>query len=1005
MASTPQPTYSPDREWTDLPPLPNASTEFARTMVSRLHGVTESGDGADGVGTTIPGSLGRYLASIPRQFGLPMAVTAGQETTGSGELSRPVAHGFGGGRGSGERGRSEALQRYAGFPERTSRSKQEPVVKGHVTKASQSETRRGRDLGSAERDVSSSEAVSRSAGADAGSPRSAQPAASRPPVDVAGSGGRTQGIRSANPEQQTGRPVQRSVEATSLASPSGSSRDSGVSKSADRSIRNGGQAEEPGRGTSGQHQTGPAKPPNPDDVRQRRADAEADAADRGARADAGRRSMTQRAASSSKDSALGVPARLTAQRSQTRSNAAGGSRSTAQSTEDRNVVQRSVTPIQRSAETASSEGHSGRFGQRANPPQLSRQTQGADAQSTRTKLGAHSGLVSHSTVQRSTKSPLSAVTLMYPGELGRGLRNALQFGDAAASARHDFRLGNVMSRPKAAAIPLANTKPADNQAGGQSSNSRRASTVLGDARNRSERSAIRLGKPPFSASISRQSRDLQSRGRAESSGASIRNQSVVPNRGVSGSSRSFSGARSAVQRSAQTPARAIARATGTSKDSPEVRGQSTLVASDGSSGSLAPDSSEIGGASSTGTVSSRVQISSSRSSRGHAVQRSLTPNLANEGQHSRVAVATFGLPASARKSRSFSSAISDRYALSRNRFDGVGSARKTQQSGTGIFTNPPAAQFPANATSASMSSQVLAAAGNRSRFDASSIPRAAPLQRAVEHSPAAYSSHSVRVTPNGRQQSDNSEQSELVSPAARSFRSATPSSPSQSRYREPAAPAASVSTAQSSQPVQRATSASPAELEAVGISPNSSPSAPNGNVSLSTNHSTERAGMDTNNLLVGGPAASANIARRHASQVVQAAISDARIPSTVQSSGQPSLAAANHSGRRNGSAGTNGVHGGLANGHTAAQLSAQVGSNGSTAGALTASRNGTPRLNGHSPVQRAALPPEPPPIEVPSPEPDNHELTEGQLDTIIRKLEQRVLSEIERRGGRMRGGF
>lgn len=113
MDSAPQGSSNHQRPWADLPPLTNASSQFAGTITGRLLG-DESRSGPHGFG---PGALGRLLMSTPTLSPLPRA--AG----GTSEFERPrgpfsmVARG--GHTATGNQS-GQPVQRYASFSERRS---------------------------------------------------------------------------------------------------------------------------------------------------------------------------------------------------------------------------------------------------------------------------------------------------------------------------------------------------------------------------------------------------------------------------------------------------------------------------------------------------------------------------------------------------------------------------------------------------------------------------------------------------------------------------------------------------------------------------------------------------------------------------------------------------------------------------------------------------------------------------------------------------------------------
>ncbi len=182
-------------------------------------------------------------------------------------------------------------------------------------------------------------------------------------------------------------------------------------------------------------------------------------------------------------------------------------------------------------------------------------------------------------------------------------------------------------------------------------------------------------------------------------------------------------------------------------------------------------------------------------------------------------------------------------------------------------------------------------------------------------------------------------------------------------------------------------------------------------------------GIDTSALPVGGVAASAHVARQHATRAIHEAISEAELSASASSGGgnrnavktntpAPRSARASVNGRSNGVTHRNGVHGGLANGHTAGGGAIQLAMRPSAAAQNGASHSDqTPAAqlfaSGIGPQLNSAMSP----IvgtETDSAnerEPQLPVLTEDQITVLIQRLEQRVLSEIERRGGRHMGGF
>ncbi len=105
--------------WRDLPPLPGASPEFARAMVDRLHGASAATPGEEASSGLFPGSFGRFLAAIPQHEALPRA--SGEETTLVGGDQVGLVAGSSARRNPGG-GESAAVQRYALFPERVERA-------------------------------------------------------------------------------------------------------------------------------------------------------------------------------------------------------------------------------------------------------------------------------------------------------------------------------------------------------------------------------------------------------------------------------------------------------------------------------------------------------------------------------------------------------------------------------------------------------------------------------------------------------------------------------------------------------------------------------------------------------------------------------------------------------------------------------------------------------------------------------------------------------------------
>lgn len=160
-------------------------------------------------------------------------------------------------------------------------------------------------------------------------------------------------------------------------------------------------------------------------------------------------------------------------------------------------------------------------------------------------------------------------------------------------------------------------------------------------------------------------------------------------------------------------------------------------------------------------------------------------------------------------------------------------------------------------------------------------------------------------------------------------------------------------------------------------------------------------GLDSSSLPVGGPTAAVSAARREASHVVQTALSAVKI-----TAGGNGVRQSNRSVPVNGHADTthfndSNIHGGLANRHTA--VTGVQRSNSRTANGPTGRIAPPARTNGHGPVQRASDMP-----AVSGPDEDQQKspaLSEEQTNTLMQALEQRVLSEIERRGGRHGGTF
>lgn len=976
MASTPQPISSPQRTWTDLPPLPNASSEFTRSMVDRLYGIDAASDGSVGGIGMPPGSLGRQLASIPRQHSLPRAAGKAQISGESTDLSRPVS-------GARDRGRNESVQRYSRFPDRPARVKLATRAgDAGAQREAQSEKAAGKPgrIGVTANQASISFTPAGEASRRIDSPQSGSTKPSRSEISqrMEQPGERPGGVNQPAKPALTG-PVQRSV----------GDRTSGVSRSSDNGP--GVSASDRKAGTTSDSSATQASANSGD-----RPQKSIDSTIRGVRQNVPQGSQAKLSEPDATGVGRGGPGASNAIQRET-----PGKRSSVGTPSDSPVQRSADRSLRTDSGTANTNGPDRKdvLAQTSQPDRV--MADRAGSVDTPTGISLSASLQPTRPVQKSIDL-LSNRELGLPGDLGIGLRNALRTGGDTPSAIQNYSLPDVMRHQTKSGSPsVTNDSRADvtriTSQRARSAGDSNQPAVQRNVSNREEKSRSHSGAANPRVSTSSSDRPATPDTALTQNRRTTHIQAVPNDAGSSAETRT--GSQSATQRSKKSGANERSRSDSSQAASglnQVDRGQTERPTASTTSGERQVER----GLQSDLPLPLRRRVFSTPASlaaSSHPAQQSRHEGYSKRDSNSGEFAAVFGLPAAVGNARAFADGISERHV-------GVGRDVNPATSGATVMgierdnlIGAPTSRTPDAANSRTPHHSPELNRGMDSRSQEPAQRQSVVTQRTADGSSSA---EVLQHSQDGRLDRRTSGRAAPVIAAG----SSTERPRRQSVYQEMVtAAAASIPAQSANRPVQRteSTTQNPADSrDELTYVPGSASAGSRG---------AGRNGFDMSDLLVGGPAASGQIARKHASQVVQTALNEVRISTSGQSSFRPSGSDETNGGQRNGSAQQNRLHSGLANGHTAAQSNGQASGSRTALRTGGAGRNGATnrrgRSNGHSAVQRATTITQLMSDESEVDEQTSPDLSEDQLNKLIQRVEQRVLSEIERRGGRHRGGF
>ncbi len=975
MVSAPQRSSSPARSWVDLPPLPSATSDFSESLTDRLTGGSSVGETVAGNRRAFwPGQLGRRIASRTGRAGLPMATGDAQQASETG-ASLSLVHTGGSNTARTEPG--STLQRYAAFPEKRSRvenagpqSSRRDVVERRSGRASQ-----GKEptTGEPAETGSNISRIDRQTSAKTSTTVSDQSNIARVFEDreAASESGRTQ--RNSEAASTRTQLVSRQTGASPTGSPEAAHRTDTPAKGSARGS------------LPREAQEAPQMPVESSSPTRRSRE----------------RAQLQSAANGPIDgdgSTRPRPARRMASSDATQPNISNISRQSSSRTVQRMAAPGATLPARTMSQNSeNTPGRPHRFGI---PGDL-----GLDLRDSvsKTPLPQRDTTPGQLPVVPPTPGARQAAT--EAAQSGRPVRSsARQPGLTTPASRTASEVspeitgpGTSRSRRTAAQAEPSHSNQPDQSGGitrratGNPNNPSDAERAIGRRGQLSEEAAstepgVQRTRPPArqSGSIGLTGSPMSHLTHPGTANASaflpLQRAAQLPSSGDSGTV-PVSDVSGGVARS--LPIRPISSSTGPAS-------QPTGSSSSRNSGDSPTGGSKPGEAAVSNPVTAqRAHADEGRSDRllrssPSAVGQRTRPNstgpqiaTSSTGNHPRLGIRAtreFAAQLTARSTRPLGANPQPVSAVS---FD-----RQPEQADLIRTADPiqtvqsiPQLRTPRSAAASETPPDASASTLRRSAVLRYSEPAATPASRIsgrelVRASRDISPVMAVGVTPPAQSIfRDSPERQTPTQPSAISASSATASSGTSPNQLAARAPTPSIQRSPSRHPPQSQPGSESAEF------PNSPAQA---------------SGLDTASLPVGGLAGTVHVARQQASDVVRRALgelhitgSDRQRMSSSRSRSQPQPRPA--------------IHGGLANGHTAIgsaiQLStSQSGSNGT---------NEVMQLNGHTPVQRASL-------EDFQDELDNQEgsgeLSEEQLYQLVEALEQRVLTEIERRGGR-RGGI